>query len=76
MKSWEIYKKYLIFGFNNLAYFTSDKEMFEKAYQNNTKNFGRLLKHIFSLKRISLESTKKVIQHRMHKYERNKFFIL
>ena len=54
------------FGFNNLAYFTSDKEMFEKAYQNNTKNFGRLLKHIFSLKRISLESTKKVIQHRMH----------
>ena len=54
------------FGFNNLAYFTNDKEMFEKVYENNSKNFGRLLKHIFSLRRISLESTKKVIQHRTH----------
>jgi len=54
------------FGFNNLAYFTNDKESFEKAYENNTKSFGSLLKYIFSLKRISLESTKKVINHRMH----------
>lgn len=42
------------FGFNNMAYFTSDKESVEKIYENNTKNFGRLLKYIFSLKRISL----------------------
>ena len=54
------------FGFNNMAYFTSDKESVEKIYENNTKNFGRLLKYIFSLKRISLESSKQVITNRMH----------
>ena len=54
------------FGFNNLAYFTNDKENFEKVYENNAKSFGSLLKYIFSLKRISLESSKKVIQYRMH----------
>jgi GTP-binding protein EngB required for normal cell division len=54
------------FGFNNLAYFTSDKESFNKAYENNTKNFAQLLKYIFSLKRISLESTREVINSRMH----------
>ena len=54
------------FAFNNMAYFTSDREEVEKIYENNTKNFGSLLKQIFSLKRISLESTKKVINNRMH----------
>lgn len=54
------------FAFNNMAYFTDDRESFEKIYENNTKNFGSLLKYIFSLKRISLESTKKVINNRMH----------
>ena len=33
--------------------------------KNNTKNFGSLLKYIFSLNRISLESTKKVINNIM-----------
>ena len=54
------------FAFNNMAYFTSDRDEVEKIYENNTKNFGSLLKYIFSLKRISLESTKKVINNRMH----------
>ena len=54
------------FGFNNLAYFTNDRESFNKAYDNNTKNFAKLLKYIFNLKRISLESTKEVIRSRMH----------
>lgn len=54
------------FAFNNMAYFSSDRDEVEKIYENNTKNFGSLLKKIFSLKRISLESTKKVINNRMH----------
>ena len=54
------------FAFNNMAYFTSDRDEVEKIYENNKKNFGSLLKKIFSLKRISLESTKKVINDRMH----------
>lgn len=37
-----------------MADFTSDKENVKKIYENNTKNFRRLLKYIFSLKRISL----------------------
>lgn len=53
------------FPFNNKAYFTDNKEGFKKIYQNNTKNFGILLKYIFSLKRISLESSKQVINSRM-----------
>ena len=53
------------FGFNNTAYFTSDIESVEKIYENNTKSFGALLKYIFQLKRISLESSKKVINDRM-----------
>ena len=54
------------FAFNNKAYFTDDKDGFNKVYENNTKNFGSLLKYIFSLKRISLESSKQVINSRMH----------
>lgn len=41
------------FAFNNKAYFSNDR-----------KTFIKLLKYIFSLKRISLESTKKVIRNR------------
>ena len=54
------------FAFNSIAYFSGDKDQYEKIYENNTKNFGSLLKYIFSLKRISLESTKKVINNRVH----------
>ena len=54
------------FGFNNTAYFSSDKKTVEAIYENNTKNFGSLLKYIFSLKRISLESSRKVINDRLH----------
>ena len=52
------------FEFNNKAYFSKDKEVFEKIYNNNAKSFGRLLKHVFSLPSISLESSKKVIENR------------
>ena len=53
------------FGFNNIAYFTSDMESVEEIYENNIKNFNALLKYIFRLKRISLESNKKIIDYRM-----------
>ena len=53
------------FAFNSIAYFSGEKDLFEKIYENNTKNFGSLLKYIFSLNRISLESTKKVINSRI-----------
>ena len=53
------------FAFNSIAYFSGEKDLFKKIYENNTKNFGSLLKYIFSLNRISLESTKKVINNRM-----------
>ena len=52
------------FEFNNKAYFTTDKERFEKTYNDNAKSFGRLLKYVFSLPSISLESSKKVIENR------------
>ena len=54
------------FAFNSIAYFSGDKDEYKKIYENNTKNFGSLLKYIFSLKRISLESTRKVINNRIH----------
>lgn len=54
------------FAFNNMAYFTNDKESVEKIYENNTKNFGSLLKYIFTLKSVSLESSRQVINNRMH----------
>ena len=54
------------FAFNSIAYFSGDKDQYEKIYENNIKNFGNLLEYIFSLKRISLESTKKVINNRIH----------
>ena len=55
------------FEFNNKAYFSTDIEKFSDTYDINTKNFGKLLKHVFQLKQISLESSRKVIK--------NKFYI-
>lgn len=52
------------FMFNNKAYFTKDIDNFSNIYDNNTMNFGKLLKHVFNLKKISLESSKKVIKDR------------
>jgi GTP-binding protein EngB required for normal cell division len=52
------------FKFNNNAYLTNDKELAETFYEKNTQNFEKLLKHVFSLKQISLESTRKVCQDR------------
>ena len=54
------------FAFNNIAYFIyEDKNYFKKIYLNNIKNFKSLLKYIFSLNRISLESTKKNVRNRI-----------
>lgn len=39
------------FMFNNKAYFTKDIDNFSNIYDNNTMNFGRLLKHVFNLKK-------------------------
>ena len=52
------------FEFNNKAYFTKDKEGFERTFDYNAKNFGKLLKYVFTLKQISLESSKEVIKKR------------
>ena len=52
------------FEFNNKAYTTKNKEGFAKIFNNNSKSYGRLLKHVFSLPSISLESSKKVIKNR------------
>ena len=55
--------KFPYFAFNNIAY--GNKNDYKKIYENNIKNFRSLLKYIFSLNRISLESTKKVINSRI-----------
>lgn len=52
------------FAFENEAYFTSNKTQYEIPFENNIKNFAQLLKCIFELKPISLESSKKVIDDR------------
>ena len=66
-------KNYKSFVFNSKVYFmdndisdNSEKNKMEYDFENNAKSFGSLLKHIFSLNRISLESTKKVIKDRLH----------
>ena len=66
-------KNYKSFVFNSKVYFmdndisdNSEKNKMEYDFENNAKSFGSLLKHIFSLNRISLESTKKVIRDRLH----------
>ena len=53
------------FGFNNWAYFTNEKEFALKFYENNKNSFKNLIKYIVSLKSVSLESTRKVINLRM-----------
>ena len=53
------------FAFNNKAYFSPNRNRFSETYENNTKNFGKLLQTIFELRRISLESSKEVINKRM-----------
>lgn len=55
--------KFPYFAFNNIAY--GNKNDYKKIYENNIKNFRSLLKYIFSLNRISLESTKKNVMNRM-----------
>ena len=52
------------FEFNNQAYFTTNREMFEDIFENNAKSYGKLLKHVFNLNQISLESSKQVIKNR------------
>ena len=52
------------FAFNNEAYFSDDRETFKKPFNNNLISFGKLLKYIFNLKSVSLESTKTVIKDR------------
>lgn len=51
------------FEFNNRAYFSSDKE-YSEIFENNSKNFSKLLNHILTLKPISLELSKKVNKNR------------
>ena len=55
--------KFPYFAFNNIAY--GNKNDYKKIYENNIKNFRSLLKYIFSLNRISVESTKKNVMNRM-----------
>ena len=52
------------FEFNNKAYFSTEIDKYTDAYDNNTKNFGKLLKYVFQLKKISLESSRQVIKNR------------
>jgi hypothetical protein len=52
------------FEFINKAYFSNDKEAFSKIFENYAKNYGKLLKYVFILKQISLESSKQVIKNR------------
>ena len=51
--------------FNNCTYFAADKDIVEKIFEENKKNFRGLLKYIFKLKRIPLESTKKYVYYKM-----------
>ena len=49
------------FTFNNLAYFSDDRDYFRIQYEKNKINFGNFCKYILSLKSISLEKTRKVM---------------
>jgi len=52
------------FEFNNKAHFFRDKEGFSEIFENNAKNYDKLLKYVFTLKPISLELTKEVVKNR------------
>jgi hypothetical protein len=56
------------FTFNNLAYFSDDRDYFRIQYEKNKINFGNFCKCILSLKSISLEKTRKVMYLREHIY--------
>ena len=55
--------KFPYFAFNNIAY--GIKNDYKKICENNVGNFGGLLKYIFGLGRVSLESAKKNVMNRM-----------
>ena len=57
--------KFHHFTFNNFAYFSNNKNEIKYIYNANTKNFSNFFEYISSIKKISLESTKKVIIERM-----------
>ena len=57
--------KFHYFTFNNFAYFSNNKNEIKYIYNANTKNFSNFFEYISSIKKISLESTKKVIKERM-----------
>jgi len=57
--------KFHYFTFNNFAYFSNNKNEIKYIYNANTKNFSNFFEYISSIKKISLESTKKVIIERM-----------
>ena len=52
------------FEFDNKAHFFRDKEGFSEIFENNAENYDKLLKYVFTLKPISLESTKEVVKNR------------
>ena len=56
------------FTFNNLAYFSDDRDYFRIQYEKNKINFGNFCKCILSLKSISLEKNRKVMYLRGHIY--------
>ena len=56
MLDFDDFNKFPYFTFDSGAYFTNDKELVEKTYENNTKNFRNLLNYISSLNRVSLKS--------------------
>lgn len=50
------------FAFNNKFYFNNERDIFKITYQKNQINFGKFIKYIFSLRRITLEKTREVIK--------------
>ena len=52
------------FFFNNIAYFSDERENYYNAFEQNTLSFSKFFNCIRILKRISLESTREVIRDR------------
>ena len=52
------------FFFNNIAYFSDERENYYNAFEQNILSFSKLFNCIRILKRISLESTREVIRDR------------
>jgi len=53
------------FFFNNIAYFSDEKDNYYNAFEQNTLSFSQLFNCIRNLRRISLESTREVIRDRI-----------